>query len=68
MDIENTLQKLHIDALNPMQCDTADALLHSDRDIITLAPTGSGKTLDYRPSTLDGVPHAAEHHRLQVGH
>lgn len=47
MDIENTLQKLHIDALNPMQCDTADALLHSDRDIITLAPTGSGKTLAY---------------------
>ena len=47
MNIEETLQKLHIEDLNQMQHDTSDALLHTDRDIIVLAPTGSGKTLAY---------------------
>lgn len=47
MNIDNTLQKLHIEELNAMQHDTIDAVLHSDRDVVVLAPTGSGKTLAY---------------------
>ena len=47
MNIETTLQKLRIEALNDMQQDTIGAVLHSDKDIVVLAPTGSGKTLAY---------------------
>lgn len=47
MDLEKTLKKLHVEALNDMQRDTMDAVLHSDRDVVVLAPTGSGKTLAY---------------------
>lgn len=47
MDIQYTLNKLHIDELNQMQNDTMHALLHTDRDVVVLAPTGSGKTLAY---------------------
>ena len=47
MNIEDTLHKLHIEELNAMQQDTMHALLHTDRDIIVLAPTGNGKTLAY---------------------
>lgn len=47
MNIEDSLQKLHIKELNAMQQDTIKAVLHSDRDVVVLAPTGSGKTLAY---------------------
>lgn len=47
MNIETTLHKLRIEELNAMQQDTIDAVLHSDRDVVVLAPTGSGKTLAY---------------------
>ena len=47
MDIETTLQKLHIEELNNMQCDTIAAVQHGNKDVIVLAPTGSGKTLAY---------------------
>lgn len=47
MNIEDILQRLHIESLNQMQSDTSDAVLHTDRDVIVLAPTGSGKTLAY---------------------
>ena len=47
MNIENTLQKLRISELNAMQQDTMNAILHSDKDVVVLAPTGSGKTLAY---------------------
>ena len=47
MNIENILQKLRIDSLNAMQEETSDAILHSDKDVVVLAPTGSGKTLAY---------------------
>ena len=47
MDIEKTLQKLRIEQLNTMQEETAEAILHSDKDVVVLAPTGSGKTLAY---------------------
>ena len=30
-----------------MQEETSDAILHSDKDVVVLAPTGSGKTLAY---------------------
>lgn len=47
MNLENTLSKLHIEELNDMQQDTIKAVLHSDKDVVVLAPTGSGKTLAY---------------------
>lgn len=47
MDLESILAKLHIEELNQMQQDTMHALLHTDRDVVVLAPTGSGKTLAY---------------------
>lgn len=47
MNIEDSLQKLHIEELNAMQQDTMKAVLHTDRDVVVLAPTGSGKTLAY---------------------
>ena len=33
---------LHIEEHNAMQHDTIDAVLHSDRDVVVLAPTGCG--------------------------
>lgn len=33
--------------LNPMQEDASEAILHSNRDVIVLSPTGSGKTYAY---------------------
>ena len=47
MDITTTLAKLHIEELNAMQEETLSAILHTDRDVVVLAPTGSGKTLAY---------------------
>ena len=47
MSITQSLQKLRIESLNPMQEATIHAVLHTDRDVIVLAPTGSGKTLAY---------------------
>lgn len=47
MNIDNILQKLHIENLNKMQLDVARTVSTSDNDIIVLSPTGSGKTLAY---------------------
>ena len=47
MKTQRILEKLNIDSLNVMQEATADALLHSDKDVVVLSPTGSGKTLAY---------------------
>ncbi len=47
MDKNRILEKLGIETLNPMQQDTADAVLHTDKDVVILSPTGSGKTLAY---------------------
>ena len=44
MDIRQTLDKLGFADLNAMQKNVSDAFLHSDKDIIVLSPTGSGKT------------------------
>lgn len=44
---DNILKKLGISELNDMQTATADALLHSHKDIVVLSPTGTGKTLSY---------------------
>ena len=33
--------------LTPMQETVADRLLHTDRDVVVLSPTGSGKTFAY---------------------
>ena len=47
MDIENTLQRLHIDDLNDMQKEVVTAMFRTDKDLIVLSPTGSGKTIAY---------------------
>ena len=47
MKTQKVLEKLHIQSLNAMQKATADAILHSDKDVVVLSPTGSGKTLAY---------------------
>lgn len=47
MNIQEILAKLHISELGQMQKDASDAVLHTDRDVVILAPTGSGKTLAY---------------------
>lgn len=47
MNIDNILQKLHIEKLNDMQLSVARAVSTSDGDITILSPTGSGKTLAY---------------------
>lgn len=47
MNIERILDKLHISELNAMQQETAEALLHSNKDVVILSPTGTGKTLAY---------------------
>lgn len=60
MEIEKILQKLHIEALNAMQEATADAILHTDKDIVVLAPTGSGKTLAYLLPLVSRLDAAAD--------
>lgn len=47
MNTQEILAKLHISELGQMQKDASDAVLHTDRDVVILAPTGSGKTLAY---------------------
>lgn len=47
MDIATILSKLRIEELNAMQEESLSAILHTDRDVVVLAPTGSGKTLAY---------------------
>jgi len=47
MNIEETLRRLKIEALNDMQRETVKAVTHTDKDVVVLSPTGSGKTLAY---------------------
>lgn len=47
MNTQEILAKLHISELGQMQKDASAAVLHTDRDVVILAPTGSGKTLAY---------------------
>lgn len=44
--IENTLQKMAIESLNPMQLAALNAN-EKEKDLILLSPTGTGKTLAY---------------------
>ena len=46
-DIKQILEKLKIASLNAMQKQTAKALLNTDKDIVVLSATGSGKTFAY---------------------
>lgn len=47
MNIETIIDKLGIEQLSEMQKEVADALLHSNKDVMVVSPTGSGKTLAY---------------------
>lgn len=47
MDINKIFEKLGFIELNAMQEATSDAVLHTDKDIVVLSPTGSGKTFAY---------------------
>ena len=47
MNIERILDKLHISELNQMQQETCEAVLHTNKDVVVLSPTGTGKTLAY---------------------
>lgn len=47
MILEEILAKLKIEELNEMQKEAADAVLHTNKDVVVLSPTGSGKTLAY---------------------
>lgn len=44
--IDRILDKLGVQ-LNDMQQDALDAILHGDKDVVVLSPTGTGKTLAY---------------------
>ncbi|HCN53339.1 MAG TPA: helicase [Prevotella sp.] len=43
----NLLQKMGIEELNAMQLAASEAILHSNKDVVVLSPTGSGKTIAY---------------------
>lgn len=47
MNIKQTLDKLGIENLSPMQQDAYEAIANGDSDVVVLSPTGSGKTLAY---------------------
>lgn len=47
MNIDDILNKLHIEKLNAMQLDVARQMATTSDDITILSPTGSGKTLAY---------------------
>lgn len=47
MEIQTILHKLKIQQLSDMQRSAIDAVLHTDKDIVLLSPTGTGKTLAY---------------------
>ena len=39
--MDKVLGRLGVESLSQMQLDTSDAVLHTDRDIVVLSPTGS---------------------------
>ncbi|MBO4826366.1 MAG: DEAD/DEAH box helicase [Prevotella sp.] len=45
--IQKILEKLGINELNMMQQEAVNAILRTDRDVLVLSPTGTGKTLAY---------------------
>ena len=42
--IEEIITKCGLSDLNDMQRAAVDAILHTDKDLMILSPTGSGKT------------------------
>lgn len=53
MDLKEILEKLHIEELNEMQKKTYDNVLDTDKDIVILSPTGTGKTRLHAPADKD---------------
>ena len=46
MERNKIIERLGIE-LNPMQTETSAAVLRSNKDVVVLSPTGSGKTFAY---------------------
>lgn len=46
MERNKIIERLGIE-LNPMQTETSEAVLRSNKDVVVLSPTGSGKTFAY---------------------
>ncbi|MBQ7421110.1 MAG: DEAD/DEAH box helicase [Prevotella sp.] len=61
MNIDAIISKLGIECLNEMQIETADAVLHTSKDVVVLSPTGSGKTLAYLLPLVSGIISASSH-------
>lgn len=47
MTIKDIFEKLNIRQLNPMQMDAGAGIVRTDKDVVILSPTGTGKTLAY---------------------
>ena len=45
--LECIMEKLHIAELNEMQDEVVEAVLTTEKDVVVLSPTGTGKTLAY---------------------
>ena len=61
--IDRILDKLGIE-LNDMQQDAMQAVLHTDRDVVVLSPTGRGKTLAYLLRSRNSLMRATTSRRL----
>lgn len=66
MKTQQILDKLNIHSLNAMQEATADALLHSDKDVVVLSPTGSGKTLAYLLPLVERIDASSDNVQVVV--
>ena len=66
MNIDNVLQKLHIEELNQMQQAACRTILGTADDVVILSPTGSGKTLAYLLPTAHLVDETSENVQVLV--
>ena len=53
MKINDILGKLGISELSGMQKDSYDAIMNTDKDVVVLSPTGTGKTLAYMLALIE---------------
>lgn len=60
IDLTQILNKLGFAALNTMQSEVYDTVLHGRNDVVVLSPTGSGKTLAYLLPLMELLDAASE--------